>query len=85
MNRVYSNPVVGVTLCGRPGRVQDPPVPTHFERTQVNRERRVPLTTKALVVDGEPYIMRLVSYKKKAGASSPQELLLVSVQQLLPA
>jgi phosphoglycerate dehydrogenase-like enzyme len=32
---VYSNPVVGAIPCGRPGRVQDPPLPTHFECTQI--------------------------------------------------
>jgi len=36
INQVYSNPVVGAIPCGRPGRVQDPPLPTHFECTRLN-------------------------------------------------
>jgi glucokinase len=32
---VHSNPVVGAIPCGRPGRVQDPPLPTHFEYTHL--------------------------------------------------
>jgi hypothetical protein len=35
-NGGYSNPVVGAIPCGRPGRVQDPPLPTHFECAQTN-------------------------------------------------
>jgi hypothetical protein len=33
----YSDPVVGAILCSRPGRVQDPPLPTHFECTHAKR------------------------------------------------
>jgi len=31
-----SNPVVGAIPCGRPGQVQDLPLPTHLKRTYLN-------------------------------------------------
>jgi len=36
-SKKYSNQVVGAIPCGRPGRVQDPPLPTHFECTPMRK------------------------------------------------